>query len=139
MSTKFTPYFAVQATVNIFLSDSTSNNPDAKVRVNFLISHQEQVHRYGRDRAQTVLRRFGTDPKILDSASYEVEVESYRARDPRYVRNPNNKPVEAFFDSHDKKDEARLIKQWRLVPESYTDIYRIYGQKSDVTVDGGAA
>lgn len=132
-----TPYFAVQATVNIFLSDSPSNNPDAKLRVNLLISHQEQVYRYGRDQAQTVLRRFGADQKELDAAYYEVEVEAYSACDARYVRNPDNQPVEAFFDSHDKKDEARLIRQQRLVPESYQDIRRIY--RPHATAEGGAA
>lgn len=132
------PYFTVQATVNIFLSDSTSNHPDAKVRVNFAIWHKEEVHRSGRESAQTVLRRFGTDQKMLDGAYYEVDVDAYFARDARYVRNPDNKPVEAFY-FYDKKDEARLIKQRRLVPESYQDIYRMYGPQADVAVPAGGA
>lgn len=134
-----TPYFAVRATVSIFLcQDNASNNPDARIRVNFLISHQEQVYRYGRDSAEIVLRRFGTDQKMLDAAYYEVEVDAYHACDARYVRNPDLKPVEAFFD-YDKKDEARLIRQRRLVPESYQDINRIYGPKPHATVNGAAA
>ncbi len=133
-----TPYFTVQATVSIFLSDSTSNSPDAKVRVNFFICHKEEVHRSGRDWAQTVLRRFGTDQKMLDDAYYEVDVDAYFALDSRYVRNPDNEPVEAFY-FYDKKDEARLIKQRRLVPESYQDIYRIYGPQPEAAVPAGGA
>ena len=132
-----TPYFRVQATVNVFLcQDNASINPDARVRVNFLISNREQVYIYGRDHAQTVLRRFGADQKELDAAYYEVEVDAYSACDSRYVRNPDNQPVEAFFD-YDKKDEARLIRQRRLVPENYQDIRRIYGPHA--TAEGGAA
>ncbi|ABM37577.1 hypothetical protein [Polaromonas naphthalenivorans] len=136
---KFTaPYFTVQATVSIFLGDSTSNSPDAKVRVNFVIWHKEEVYRSGRDWAQTVLRRFGTDQKMLDDAYYEVDVDAYFARDARYVRNPDNEPVEAFY-FYDKKDEARLIKQRRLVPESHQDIYRIYDPQPDAAVPAGGA
>lgn len=133
---RFAPFFTVRATVHVFLSDSTSTKPDASVRVNFMISHQGVVHRHGRDAAETMLRRFGADQKELDAAFCEVEVDAYIALDARYMRNPDNQPVEAFFD-YDKKDEARLIRQRRLVPESYQDIHRIYGPHA--TVEGGAA
>ena len=135
------PFFAVQATASIFLDDSTSNSPDARIRVNFLISYKDEIHRIGRDRAQIVLRRFGIDQKMLDAACYEVEIESCTAKDARHVRNPDGKPVEAFnfYDIDDEKNKARLIKQRRLVPESREDMHRLYGPQPDTTVPAGGA
>ena len=133
------PFFRVQASVHLFLTESTSCNPDATVRVDFLVSHQGAVHCSGREQAQTVFRRFGVDQKILDTAYYTVDVDGYTAQDARYMRNPVSGPVEAFYFCK-RKDEARLIKQRRLVPESYADIARIYGPQAAAAVpEGGAA
>jgi hypothetical protein len=128
------PYFKAHATVHIFLHDTTSYHPDAKVRVVFYISHRDDVHRGGREAAQDVFRRVGTDQKVLDAAEYEVSVDEYTACDARYVRNPNHEPVQAFAHP-EKKDEERLIKQRRLVPESHQEMVKLYGPKPAVAAE----
>lgn len=121
-----TPFFKAEVTVSIFLSGNTAYCcTDAKMRVNFTLLHAEQIHPYACESVKRQLRTFGADQATLDDATYEVEVDKLFALDARYVKNSNGDPVEAFA-SCDAKDEARLIRQRRLLPESYEAISKIY-------------
>ncbi|MGH8758088.1 MAG: hypothetical protein ACREVW_01010 [Burkholderiales bacterium] len=133
------PYFTANMTVRIYLRDSSSMHPDASVRVNCLIWSRDDEFRGAKEAAQTMLRRFGVDQKTLDAAEYEHQVDGYIACDSRGVRNPDREPIEAFAFP-EKKGEARLIKQRRLVPESHREMVEFYGPKpAEAAVQQGTA
>ena len=123
------------------MADSDGYRPDPRVRVSFYLSHRDDEFRGGREAAQTVLRRFGVDQKILDAASYEVSVDEYLALEARYVRKTEGEHIQAFAHP-EKKDEERLVRQRRLVPESHQEMVKLYGPKPAAAADastGGTA
>jgi hypothetical protein len=122
------PSFSARATVGIYLPDSSSHRPDARVRVSFRLSHRDEEFLGGREAAQAVLWRLGVDQTILNAATYEVSVDEYFALEARYVRKSEGEHIQAF-DQPEKKDEERLVRQRRLVPESYHEMVKLYGPK----------
>lgn len=133
------PYFRAHATVQVFLpgTSETSYSPDASLRVTFYLAHRDDEYTGGKNAAQGVLLRLGADAAKVEQAHFEVFVDDYVACDARYVRNPDRDPIKAYSQPH-AKDEARLLRQRRIVPQSHREMFAMYGPKP-ATTEGAAA
>lgn len=128
------PYFRVDATALVYFQETTSAHPDTRLRISFYISHRDDQFQSGQSAAKFALIRLGVNEDRIKTFEIEVVADEYIACDARYVRNPNHEPVQAFWNP-EKKDEARLIKQRRLVPENQRHMVEIYGPKPAVTAE----
>lgn len=127
------PHFRVEATALIFFQDSTSSHPDARLKLSFYISHRDDEFSSGCSAATFALARLGVSDERVKTFTIEVEADRYIAIDAKYVRNPDNEPVEAFLSWEAKpSDIPRLVKQRRLVPEDHRDMVLRYAPKSVV-------
>lgn len=121
------PPFTVTCTVNIQLPDNQSFHPDIAVKVGFYIQHRDDIYSSAKREAIWRLERLGVASDKLKDASFETDDYSYTAIEPKGVKREYGVPVEAFYH-HDPKKRDVLIRQRRLVPESHSEMVRLYGK-----------
>lgn len=132
------PNFRLTCIVNIQLPENKSTRPDIAIRVKFYIQHWGDIHSAAKREAVWNLERLGVDKETLKFADFETDDCAYEAVDPKGVRREFGVPVEAFYLCDPKKRDV-LIKQCRLVPDSYEDMVAMYGKPVKATADEVAA
>ena len=121
------PPFMVHCKCNIQLLDNKSTRPDVSINVSFYIQHWNDITPGAKNEAVFRLLKLGTNPETLENAYFEVDDMTYVAIEPRGVKREYGVPVEAFYH-HDHKKRDTLVKQRRLVPDSYAHMVELYGK-----------
>ena len=128
------PPFGFRCTVAVQLSENKSYTPDISIKVAFYIQHWGDIHPAAKREAIWKLERLGVDKDMLKDADFETSEYEYTAIEPKGIKRDGT-PIEAFYHCDPKKRE-QLIRQRRLVPDSYEDMHAMYGKPAKTTTDG---
>jgi hypothetical protein len=129
------PSFFTSCLVRISLANSDNpNHADITIKVGFYIQHWGDIQKNAMRYATWNLERLGVTESTLKNAQFEVDDCQYVAVDPKGVKREYGDRIEAFYHCNPKKRDT-LIKQSRLVPDSYADMVEMYGKPVAAPVD----
>jgi hypothetical protein len=117
----------VSCKCGVYLLGSQKTKPDVSINLAFYIQHWDDISPGAKSEAVFRLTQLGVNRATLEDAYFEVDDITYVAIEPRGVKREYGVPVEAFYH-HDHKKRDTLVKQRRLVPDSYAHMVELYGK-----------
>lgn len=119
------PRFGYLATVEVWTETGPDKKPAAVLQIEGWAWHRDQAYTDIRYEARRTLGRMQVPLEVIDRTVFEEQVQGWWAFDPKHVRNPDGEPVPAHYLALDE-DQPTLIKQQRLVPESWEHSNQLY-------------
>lgn len=119
------PRFGYEATVEVYTRTGPNSRPAAVLKVSDWSWSRDGAHSDITFKAKGQLGELQVPLEVIQNAYFETQIDTWWALDPKHVRNPEGKPVEAtYFAELDER--ATLIRQQRLVPDDIADSTRLY-------------
>lgn len=119
------PRFGYEATVEVYTRTGLNSRPAAVLKATDWSWSRDGAYSDATHRAKCQLAELQVPLEIIQNAYFETQIDAWWALDPKHVRNPESKPVEATYFA-DEAERATLIRQQRLVPDDLADSTRLY-------------
>lgn len=128
------PRFGYEATVEVYTRTGPDSRPAAVLKASDWSWDRDGAHRDATYRAKCQLAELQVPLEVIQNAYFETAIDAWWALDPKHVRNPEGKPVEARYLTLDQAERATLIRQQRLVPDDLADSTALYLKTVDKPV-----
>lgn len=128
------PRFGYEATVEVYTRTGPDSRPAAVLKAADWSWSRDGAYSDATHRAKCQLGELQVPLEIIQNAHFETQIDAWWALDPKHVRNPEGRPVEAHYLTLDQAERATLIRQQRLVPDDLTESTALYVKRAGAPV-----